>query len=167
ISGCKGLPRTDGPAAGFFEKDNLGTRHDTERIATAYWMTRLMEPASDPFILYDFQSEKAARDALLELPCIQVAQDSGNLICTEVLIFGHYPTKEGWHEAVICGRLFSRALFDAAKTSFVKHGGRPHLQGERAPEIDAPAPAKPRAKGSASSVAFIREERSVVMGENM
>ena len=83
----------DSCSGGFTEKDNIGTRHETFEHAFAYWSDRMVKQKKDPFVLYTFDSESQAREALLDLPCIHVANDSRKLICTEVLIFGHYATK--------------------------------------------------------------------------
>jgi hypothetical protein len=84
------------------EKDNRGTRNDTESIADAYWTARTFSSKKEPFVLYTFDTEEDAHEALLELPCIHVVADSGRLICTDVLMFGCYATKDGKYEAVIC-----------------------------------------------------------------
>lgn len=145
------------------EKDNRGTRHDTESLASAYWMARISSPKKDPFVLYTFDTEKDAREALLELPCIHVAEDSGKLICTEVLIFGHYATKEGKHEAIVCGDDLTHGLWEQAKASFIKHGGRPRGQGELEPEKRA-APVQKAKAPQPGKVVFVREDRQAKMG---
>ena len=117
-------------AKSYTEKDNRGTRHDTESLASSYWMARMVSPKKDPFVVYSFDGEEEARQALLELPCIHIAEDSGKLICTEVLIFSTYSTQEGKYEAIICGDDLTHELWEQAKASFVKHGGRPRGQGE-------------------------------------
>jgi len=43
----------------------------------------------DPYLLYTFEFEKEALLALLDLPFMHIAEDSQNLICTEVLDFGY------------------------------------------------------------------------------
>ena len=59
--------------------------------AAAYWVSRMPKTIKDPFVLHSFATAAEARAALLELPCIQMARSTHNLICTEVLVFGHYP----------------------------------------------------------------------------
>jgi len=147
----------------YVENDNLGTRHDMLDLATGYWMARMSSATKDPFVLYDFKTEAEARDALLDLPCIHVAEDSGKLICTETVIFGYYPTKEGTYEAVICGSDLSHDLWAAAKDSFIRHNGKPRGQGELEPEVrKPPAPAaKPARPGK---VVFVNETRQQQMG---
>src|SRR5689334_20953941 len=74
------------------EKDNMGTRHNTASLATTYWIARMASSKKDPYVMYIFDNANGAHTALLELPCIHVAEDTGNLICTDVLIFGYYQT---------------------------------------------------------------------------
>lgn len=106
------------------EKDNRGVRHDSAQKAIAYWMVERRQSGSNaPFVMYDFPSPTAATEALLELSCIQRASDTGNLICTELLIFGCYQTDSGHWEAVVCGDSMTRGLWHQAHEAFEKHGG--------------------------------------------
>ena len=123
--------------SGPVEADNLGTRQDTERLATAFWFARLQSRQQHPFVLYRLTSSQVARAALEDLPCIRVATDTGNLICTEVLAFGHYDV-EGGTEAVLCGNM-TRELWSVASATFQKHGGM--LINEVAPETSDAKPA--------------------------
>lgn len=152
-------PKTSGvPAAttGFKEKDNRGTRHDTLGFATGYWMARMSQVKKDPFVMYIFDNAKDAREALLELPCIKVAGDTENLICTEILHFGYYQQSDGKYEALICGDDLTHEMWEQAKASFAKHGGRrkndlePEKRAAAAPKIEAASP---------ESVVFVREDR--------
>jgi hypothetical protein len=118
----------------YYEKDNRGTRHDTHLIASGYWLTRLGSRKSDPYLLYEFNTENAASNALLELSCIHKAVDSGKLICSEVLIFGCYQSENGKFEAVLCGGDLSHDLWKQAKSSFIKHGGIKKESGELEPK---------------------------------
>jgi hypothetical protein len=141
----------------FKEKDNHGTRHDTESTALAYWALEFPR-RGDPFVIYVFNCEKDARDALLELPCIHVAEDSGKLICTEVLNFGHYQGADGQYRAVISGGDLTHELWEQAKASFIKHGGQPKGQGELEPQKSV----SPHQTGKApqvDKVVFVKEER--------
>ena len=146
----------------WLEKDDKGSRHDTESKASVYWMSRISMPRKDPYVLYSFDSEADARAALLEVPCIVVATDTGNLICTEVLTYGTYPA-EGRYEAVLCGDDLTWETWSKAKASFIKHGGKPRNEGQLEPEKRVAArPAAPAATPSA--VRFIREDRKPQMG---
>ena len=108
----------------FSEGDNVGTRQHTFDQAVAYWSMRNMRQKFDPFALYVFDSEAAAHKALLELDCIHQARDTGNLICTEPLIFGYYSTPDRQYEAIVAGASLSHEVWQKAKESFEKHGGR-------------------------------------------
>jgi len=121
--------------------------------------------------MHTFAREEQARPALLDLPCIQLAKDSGKLICTQVLIFGYYKQQNGTFEAVICGDELTSELWEQARVSFAKHGGR--LKNELDPREAMPGPAKrsPPAATSVpadvSEVRFDREERHQQMGKTM
>ena len=147
----------------FNERDNKGTRHDSLGIASSYWMARISSPKKDPFVMYTFDNDEDARKAFLELPCIHIAQDSQKLICTEVLIFGYYPTEQGKYEAVICGDDLTYELWQQAKESFTRHGG--NRKNDLEPEKHT-APAKAK-KAKPEKVKFIREDRSQSHGVTM
>jgi hypothetical protein len=153
-------------AKSFVEKDNRGTRHDVEGLANSYWLARMASPKKDPFVVYSFDKEEDARQALLELPCIHIAEDSKKLICTEVLIFGYYSTKEGKYEAIICGDDLTHELWEQTKASFIKYGGRPRGQGELEPEKRA-VPLQTAKVSKAGKVTFVREDRQQKMGQTM
>jgi len=114
--------------------------------------------------MHKFAREEDARAALLALPCIHVASDSGKLICTQVLIFGYYKQTDGQYEAVICGDELPLELWEQAKTSFAKHGGR--LKNELAP-ANRSRPASGSVPADVSEVLFDREERHQQMGITM
>jgi hypothetical protein len=145
------------------EKDNRGSRQDTESLATAYWMSRMSSSKKDPFVVYAFDTEEAARKALLEVPCIHVAEDTGKLICSEVLTFGYYRTSEGKHEAIVCGGDLTHELWEKAKAGFIQHGGRPKGQGDLEPEKKAAPAPKPQA-ADPGKVKFVKEDRQNRMG---
>ncbi|HEX3870056.1 MAG TPA: hypothetical protein VHV77_06450 [Pirellulales bacterium] len=73
------------------ERDNVGTRYETEESVQAFWMPYVLNRPSFPFIFYDMKSKAEAIEAMLSLPPMKVAADTGNLISTEVLQFGVYP----------------------------------------------------------------------------
>ncbi len=110
----------------FYEKDNMGTRHDTVEIANAYWWgERLAMEKKAPFSLYSFSSAKDAEESLLELPFIHKAADTGKLVCERVMVFGYYETKPGqaW-EAVVCGFDLTLDEFNKVNDAFERHGGK-------------------------------------------
>jgi hypothetical protein len=147
----------------FTEKDNMGTRQDTLELASTYWIARISSTKKDPFILYMFDTEAAARSALMELPCIHVAEDSKKLICTEILIFGYYPNEQKKYEAILCGGELTKELWQLAKDSFIKHGGQRKNDAE--PEKHASVTTAPAPKPG--KVTFVREDRTQKMGHTM
>jgi len=144
------------------ERDNKGTRQDDESQATAYWLSRNMRQRFEPYVLYSFSDEKGARSALLEIPCILRAEDTGNLICTEVLTFGCYRTQAGKIEAILCGDDLTWELWNSAKNSFERHNGI------RINDLEPPRESRPKSSGNKSpdtgGVSFLREERINRMG---
>lgn len=139
--------------SGYFQKDDRGTNHDTLDKASAYWFARIGSSKKDPFVVYSFDSEEAAKTALLEVPCIHVAQDTGHLICTETLLYGVYPSEGGKYEAFLCGDDLTHDTWEVAKNSFIKHGGKPKGQGELEPEKSA-TPAQPAQASQPAGVTF-------------
>lgn len=145
------------------EKDNVGTRHDSRAKAMGYWMgERLNSTRKDPFVLYTFPSADKARQALLEVPCVHMATDTKNLICTESLFFGCYES-DGKIEAVLGGRDLTRELWQKARDSFSKHEG--HLKTELEPAISSSSASTKSAHPE--KVVFVREERQQDRGETL
>jgi hypothetical protein len=138
----------------FLAADNRGSEHFDQALAAAYWTYREENAKTDPFILYTFPNESGAREALLELPCIHIAKDTGKMICTEFLTYGYYKTGDGY-EAVLCGDKLTPKLWESAKASFEKHGGK--LKNELRPE-KASVKAEPEKAGEASKIEFVRED---------
>jgi hypothetical protein len=116
----------------------------------------MLQGIDDPFVIYYFDKERNARQALLELPCIHVAQDSQRLICTEVLDFGCYLTKSGEYAAFICGNSLTYELWEQARTSFARHEGT--LRNEQEPERRS-APPQTITAARPDKVVFMREIR--------
>lgn len=149
-------PQSAADSAGgyvWYEKDNLGTRQDTFDKAAAYWTARRRLVKKSPFVLFVFKNEKEAREALLELPCIHVAADSNQLICTDVLYFGYYPILDSF-EAILCGEDLTYELWEQARNSFIRHGGT--LKNEEAP--DKMDTAQSRTPVQLDSVKFVKEQ---------
>jgi hypothetical protein len=145
--------RKSGKLPSFSERDNVGTRQHTFDQAVTYWSMRNMRQKFDPFVLYVFSNEAGARNALLELDCVHEAKDSGKLICTKPLIFGYYRTEGGQYEAIIAGENLSHELWQKAKESFERRGGR--RKNDQEPEKQAaPASNKSRDLGK---VALVRK----------
>ncbi|RAP54583.1 MAG: hypothetical protein BZ137_01475 [Methanosphaera sp. rholeuAM130] len=108
----------------YYDRDNLGTNHDTVEKATAYWLgERFQSEYKPPFTMYVFDNPNDAEEALLELPYIHKAADTGNLICDEVFIYGYYKVSEDNYEAIVCGKDLTYEQFTQAEEAFEKHGG--------------------------------------------
>jgi hypothetical protein len=149
----------------YWEKDNKGTRQETESKATSYWIARNAQQKFDPFALYVFDQETNARDALLELGCMHLARDSGKIICTETLVFGYYKREnDGKYEAIVCGEDLSHEVYETARTSFIKHGGV--KRNEQEPEM-AKKPKSSPTQSAAIKISFVREDRRQQMGHAM
>jgi len=148
----------------FRENDNMGTRQDSLHLANSYWMARNVSQKFEPYVLYTFDQAIDAQEALLDLDCIHLAQDTGKLICTETLLFGYYETDEGKYEAIVCGEDLTHELWAAAKESFARHNGK------RKNDQEPKKRPKPRPKAKAKKpgkVVFIREDRQQKMGHTM
>jgi hypothetical protein len=149
----------------FTEYDNLGTRICTMEESVNYWQVRNISQKFDPFVLYIFDEEIDARNALLELDCIHVAKESGNLICTIPLYFGYYRRDDGKYSAMICGGDLTHELWLNAKDAFTKHNG--HRKNDQEPEIKDTISTKPL-KITSEQVVFVRETRKQgLMGGTM
>ncbi len=105
------------------EADNIGTRHDNMQKASAFWLAYNSRSRVEPHLLYSFQHENDARQALLSLDYIHQAQDTGKLICTKPIVFGVYGDAEASFEAVLCGKALALEQWQNAKAIFEKHGG--------------------------------------------
>lgn len=113
----------------FLEKDNMGTRQETMSQAIAYWMgERMGLSVKPPFTMFTMPSAEAAESALLELPFIHKAEDSGKLICDRLMTYGYYETTlngqpTGQFEAMITGSDLTLDEFKIAEEAFKKYGG--------------------------------------------
>jgi len=143
------------------EKDNRGTRQETMNQAVNYWMGRNVQQKFDPFVLYVFDKEEEAKQALLELDCMHVAEDTGKVVCTETLIFGYYKRDDGKYEAIVCGDDLSIEVWESALVSFNKHGGV--KKNEQKPE-KAQRARTPSKEGDSKKVKFVKEDRKDGMG---
>lgn len=147
----------EAPEKTYSESDNMGTRHDNVSQAMAYWMgERLMRPEKPPFTMYTMPSAEAGEEALLELPFMHRAADSGRLICDRLMTFGCYETTlngqpTGEYEAMITGSDLTLEDYELLEKAFEARGGR--LKSHEAPSADAAAEAAPA--GDASKVSFV------------
>ena len=129
----------------YTEADNVGTRQETMRQASAYWLFERPGLSKRPqFTLFTMPSAESARTALLELPFIHVASDSGKLICDRIMTFGYYAVTgddapSGKYEALVCGMDLTLDEFQKAEAAFTAHGGTRKNSDAPSPSIKAPA----------------------------
>lgn len=113
----------------YYERDNMGTRHDTMSQATAYWMgERMGLKVKPPFTLYIMPSIQAGEEALLELPFMHRAADSGKLISERLMTFGVYATTtngvpDGQCEAMITGSDLTLDEYKTVEAAMTRLGG--------------------------------------------
>jgi UDP-N-acetylglucosamine transferase subunit ALG13 len=149
------------PDGKLYERDNVGTRYETQEKVETWWTPYVLGRPTFPFIFYDMREKKDAMDAMLSLPPFKIASDSGKLISTDVLQFGVYPhlangkvTSWGFF---IAGEQITLALFDAAVASCKKYNGTNPRVGDPPKSL---AKASPNTlKSGASSATFDFEEK--------
>ncbi|MBN2858382.1 MAG: hypothetical protein JXN63_08270 [Candidatus Delongbacteria bacterium] len=142
------------------QSDNRGTYHNSAEIATAYWVQRNTKQKFEPYLLYKFKDETDAVKALLDSGCVKLAEDTQELICTEVLIYGYYPVENEEYEAILCGEEMSVGLFIKAKKSFLKNNGIKINE----KEPDGKEQLKKKKHGHPELVKFVKEQTRVKMG---
>ena len=148
----------------FIQKDNMGTLQDTLGLANSYWLARTANQVDEPFAVFIFDNETDAKNALLEVDYIHIAEDTGKLICSETLIYGYYPTENNKYEAIIAGHDLTHSQWESARKSFLKHNGT--RKNDQEPSKQNKKAAKP-SKGDKDKVKYIREDRQVQMGQTM
>jgi hypothetical protein len=136
------------------EADNMGTRHLKIEDANLFWMANMSFDIGG-FLVYFFNSADHARDALLELPVMHVADDSGEIVCSVVLTYGYYLNSNGRWEGELVGTELTSDLWATAKAAFIKHGGR--CKSEREPKV-GPSASRGTA-GHSAAVRFVRAEK--------
>ena len=120
-----------GATTEYYESDNVGTRQETVSQANTYWYVERMKMAQKPpFTLFLMPSAAAAEEALLEMPFMHRAKDSGKIICDRIMTYGVYQTEEndavsqGKYEALITGFDFSLDEYQKAEQAFTSRGGK-------------------------------------------
>lgn len=157
----------------FQESDNLGTRHNTYKEASEFWTVNMHKDIG-PYLVYVFDDGDHARRAMLDLPCFCEAEDSGNLICADVLTFGCYQAPDETWEVEILGKGLSHELWTSARESFRSHGGRlkydtESLKSEVEPEQTGEHAAPTAEDTEPQAVTFVREQKQIsqVNGKEM
>ena len=114
----------------YYEQDNMGSRQDTMLQAITYWKKERPGLSNEqPFTLFTFSSADAAEKAMLELPFIHKAADSGKLICDRMMTFGLYETKvkgalTGQYEVLVAGGDLTKDELFYAEAVFSSHQGK-------------------------------------------
>ncbi len=108
------------------EADNVGMRCDTAIDGKAYFLS-LFQKEPEPIIFYLFNNKDKAIQALAEVSCITIAEDSRKLISTDIIKFGVFPTvDEGdsptWG-TLLAGKNLSHDTWSEARKCFKKYGG--------------------------------------------
>lgn len=143
----------------YTEKDNLGTRQDSQSQATAYWLgERMQKQVKPPFTLFTVPSYAAGEQALLELPFFHKASDSGKLVCDRLMVFGLYEVTEngvstGEYEVLVCGNDLTLDEFNQAERALTKAGGK--RKNSQAPDASVKAPS---GEGDAAKVTYDKTE---------
>ena len=145
----------------YYERDNKGMRVDTVSQSMSYWvLERFKSSKNDPFVYYVFKNEEDAKAAMLELPFIHQAADTGKLICDDVFRFGYFAMTNdgqltGEYDAFIAGSDFTHDMWTMAHAAFTKHNGvkKNELEPEKKSKTQLAA------NGNASKVTFVRENR--------
>ncbi len=142
------------------EKDNIGTRCETEDRGKAYFAT-LFQKDPEPILFYFFDTKEKATEALSEVSCIATAKDSMKLICTEILTFGVFPAVDQndsrtWG-ALLAGNNLSNALWLEARGCLKRHGGKMRRDDE--PQNTSKQQVRPESKnkGYSKSVTFVED----------
>lgn len=108
----------------YYEQDNEGIRAETLVQANKYFDLECADPFNlPPFTVFRFSSKKAAEKAMMKLPFIHRAADTGKLICDLPITYGVYgiPRERGY-AAFIMGFAISLEDFEKAEEVFSKRG---------------------------------------------
>lgn len=147
----------------YCEGDNLGTRFTSADQAGAHRLIIRTNGVEEPCIDYCFNNEADARIAMLEIPCIKIAKDTNNLICTEILKFGvfkRYADAEDAFIATLAGKNLTYDTWIVAKRAFEKHGGQMVVE----VEPHRTSNMTKTTSGNADAVKFSHEENRTVSG---
>jgi uncharacterized membrane protein YhaH (DUF805 family) len=140
----------------YYERDNRGMRVETLQQSIAYWTgERMQSVRKDPFVCYAFADVNDARHAMLALPFIHIAVDTGKMICDEVFRFGYYATNNGGYEAFITGADLTVEHWETTGEIFRKYNGT--KKSDLKPEKSASAVSQDA--GDVTKVKFVREDR--------
>ena len=150
----------------YFESDNRGMLVNTMSKSLAYWLgERFSSPRKDPFVYYIFTNAQDAEAAMLDLPYIHLAYDTGNLVCDHLFRYGYFAvtnngTLTGEYDAFIAGADLTHEMWTQIHEVFKAHNGtkKNDLEPEKTTATTAARPSAPPA-GDAAKVRFVRENR--------
>ena len=92
------------------EKMNLGTRYGSCSAASAFWLTQSYGDAV-PFVLYTMPDVQSGWDALAELPFMETADDTGELMTDRLAQYGSYEYGRGGALSYLRGRSVSTGMY--------------------------------------------------------
>jgi uncharacterized membrane protein YhaH (DUF805 family) len=153
-------PATSGEKT-YYERDNRGMRVETMDQSIAYWIgERMQSIRKDPFVYYIFKNMGDARNAMLALPFIHLASDTGEIICDEVFRFGYFAVTNnglftGEYDAFVTGADFTLEQWKKTDEIFAKYNGV--KKNDLKPEANSQT--VPSAVGDVTKVQFVREDR--------
>jgi len=143
----------------YYERDNRGMRVNTFSQSQSYWIVeRFRSSRNDPFVYYTFMDENDAKMAMLELPFIHLASDSGKLICDDIFRFGYFAITNdgkltGEYDAFIAGADFTHDMWSITHKVFTKYKGVKKNDLEPNENVKSNS----LANGNAKNVSFVRE----------
>ncbi|MDR2773973.1 MAG: DUF805 domain-containing protein [Tannerella sp.] len=146
----------------YYERDNRGMRVETMQQSMAYWLGERMQSArKDPFTYYVFTNADDAKNAMLDLPFIHLAADSGKIVCDELFRFGYFAVTNngvftGEYDAFVAGADFTLNLWEITNEIFTKHNGK--RKNDLKPE-ERVGKTTPTVAGNAKNAKFVRENR--------
>lgn len=108
----------------FYDRDNFGRCAETLTQANRFFNEECVDPLDPPpFTVFWFRTKRAAEKALLKLPFIHRAADSGKLISELSISYGIYkvPHETGC-AAFVLGTALELEGFELAEKSFSRNG---------------------------------------------
>ena len=108
----------------FYDRDNFGRSAESLAQANQFFKEECVDPLDPPpFTVFWFRTKRAAEKALLKLPFIHRAADSGKLISELSISYGIYKVP---HEtgcvAFVLGTALELEGFELAEKSFSRNG---------------------------------------------
>jgi len=143
------------------ERDNKGMRVNTFEQSMSYWMVeRMQNTRKDPFVYYVFKNSNDPHKAMLDLPFIHQAADTGKLVCDELFRFGYFPVSNngvftGEYDAFIAGADLTYDQWENIHATFTRYNGT--KKNDLEPDKTAKG-VSTAGNGNAANVSFVRED---------